>query len=384
MPDQHNLLSGGARVHLVAGTRPEAVKIAPLVRALIEVGLVPTVVDTGQQPGRVDEALRPFDLSAAVNLGIKRRDGGLAELMSLTIKAADDHLRLDAPAAVVVQGDTSTALAVGLAAHLRRIPLVHVEAGLRTGDRENPFPEETNRTLLADLADLHLAPTARAAAALAAEGHVGDHVLVSGNTVVDALQTLLPAARATGRAQWPKAADEQRLVVTVHRREAWGEGVQAVTQAVKELLGQRANLQAYVVTHPNPAVAADVRAALGDTERCTLLDPLPYDDMLAVLSGADAVLTDSGGIQEEAPTIGVQAVVARTTTERPEGIDTGWARLAGLQTASMVELVGQVLDGDGVAPGHNPYGDGEAGPRSALAIRWLLDGGERPKDWQGQ
>jgi UDP-N-acetylglucosamine 2-epimerase (non-hydrolysing) len=370
----------GPRVHLVAGTRPEAVKIAPLVAALTAAGLIPVVVDTGQQPGRVAEALAPFGLRPDIELGLQRRDGGLPELVALTTTSFDAHLSATQPAAVLVQGDTTTAFAVGLTAHLRGVPLVHLEAGLRTYDRANPFPEESNRTLLADLADLHLAPTPRAAAALSAEGVRGPKVIVTGNTVVDALQVVLPAARARHHAE----PDGRLLVVTVHRREAWGAGVRTVARSVAQLLAADDSLRAVVVTHPNPAVAGHVHAVLDGVERCELLPPLPYDDMLALLVRADAVLTDSGGIQEEAPTIGVKVVVAREVTERPEGVDSGWAVLTGLDPDRIVKEVGAVLaasDQPRSAAPANPYGDGRAAERSAAAIAWLLGRGARPADW---
>lgn len=370
-------------VALVVGTRPEAVKIAPLVPALLGAGLEPLVIDTGQQPGRVAEALAPFGLACDASLGLQRLDGGLNELIALAITAVDGYLRAHRPAAVLVQGDTSTAMAVGLAAAMLSIPVVHLEAGLRTGDRRQPFPEETNRTLLADLADLHLAPTPMAARALAAEGRTGDTVVVTGNTVVDALQVLLPQIvdrPLVDAISYPGGG--QLLAVTVHRREAWGEGVRAVAGAVATLLELHPELHAAVVTHPNPAVAADVREVLAGVPRCDLLPPLPYDDMLALLHRADVSLTDSGGIQEEAPTLRLPVVVARSVTERPEGIEAGWATLVGLDADAMVKAVSERLVNRTLPPStRNPYGDGQASERCAQAIGWLLGLASRPADW---
>jgi UDP-N-acetylglucosamine 2-epimerase (non-hydrolysing) len=372
-----------AEVSLVVGTRPEAVKIAPLAPALREAGLTPVIVDTGQQPGRVAEALAPFGLAADESLAVERRDGGLAELISLVVVAADRYLTRVKPDAVVVQGDTTSAMAVGMAAAMARVPVVHLEAGLRTGDRTRPFPEESNRMLLAGLADLHLAPTSRAAAALAREGHGSSSVLVTGNTVVDALRTLLP--RVSGRPLSEVVAvpaGRRLLAVTVHRREAWGAGVKSVAAAVADLLAAEPDLHAVVVTHPNPAVAADVRAVLGDTDRCTLLPPLPYDDMLTLLSASHVALTDSGGIQEEAPTLRLPVVVAREVTERPEGVAAGWATLVGLDRDAMVAAVRGWLHGRELpAAAESPYGDGRAAERCAAAIAWLLGRGPRPDEW---
>ncbi len=370
-------------IALVVGTRPEAVKIAPLVPALLGAGLEPVVIDTGQQPGRVAEALAPFGIVPDASLGLQRQDGGLNELISLAITGVDSYLRAKRPAAVLVQGDTSTAMAVGLAAAMLSIPVVHLEAGLRTGDRSQPFPEETNRTLLADLADLHLAPTPLAAAALAREGRAGDTVVVTGNTVVDALQDLLPQIIDRPLADGIRWNGEGRLLaVTVHRREAWGDGVRTVAGAVRTLLEQHPDLHAVVVTHPNPAVAADVRDVLTGLSRCDLLPPLPYDDMLALLHRADVSLTDSGGIQEEAPTLRLPVVVARSVTERPEGIEAGWATLVGLDADAMVKAVSERLTNRTLPPSAaNPYGDGRASERCAQAIAWLLGVGSRPADW---
>jgi UDP-N-acetylglucosamine 2-epimerase (non-hydrolysing) len=368
---------GMSRVHLVVGTRPEAVKVAPMVGALRHVGLRPSIIDTGQQSGRVNEALTPFALSADIELGIRRRDGSLAELISLTSMLVNSHLAATQPDAVLVQGDTTTALIVGLMAHLRRIPVIHLEAGLRTYDQTNPFPEETNRRLLADLADLQLAPTWRARESLLSERVPRERIIVTGNTIVDALSQLppTPATRT-----WPGP----RLVVTVHRREAWGAGVRTVATAVRRLLAQLPELRAIVVTHPNPAVAADVHAVLKGVERCELLPPQRYDSMLSLLRSADVVLTDSGGIQEEAPSLGVRVVVARETTERPEGVEAGWAVLAGLDEDRIVKEVTNLLDaGRPVSGPANPYGDGHAAQRAAQAVAWLLGHGHRPDDWAG-
>jgi UDP-N-acetylglucosamine 2-epimerase (non-hydrolysing) len=371
-------------VCLVVGTRPEAVKIAPLVPALREIGLEPIVIDTGQQPGRVAEALAPFGITPDGSLQIERVDGSLNELIALAITGVDRYLLSARPAAVLVQGDTSTAMAVGLAAAMLSIPVVHLEAGLRTGNRAQPFPEETNRVLLAGLADLYLAPTPRASRALAREGHTGKNVIVTGNTVVDALEFLLP--RVADRALpdgISYAGGGQLLAVTVHRREAWGEGVRTVARAVLALLKRYPQLHAAVVTHPNPAVAQDVRLVLDGVERCDLLPPLPYDDMLTLLRHSDVALTDSGGIQEEAPTLRLPVVVARSVTERPEGIDAGWATLVGLDEDLMVEEVGKRLESFELPAAHqNPYGDGAAAARCAGAIGWLLGERERPQDWQ--
>lgn len=373
-------------VAVIVGTRPEAVKVAPVVLAMRERRLPVRVVDTGQQPGRVDEALRPFGLEVADVLGVERADGTLPELVGQSVTRAAAWMQEVGPAAVLVQGDTTTAFAAAFTASMQGRHVVHLEAGLRTGDPALPFPEEINRMLIADVATLHLAPTPLAAAALAREGIAGEHVVVTGNTVVDALETLLPAAQ---HRPLPPALDDvanasKVLTVTVHRREAWGEGVRSVAAAVADLLDEHPELVAAVVTHPNPAVAADVRDVLGGTERCLVVDPLPYDDMLALLARSTVILTDSGGIQEEAPSLRVPCVVARSVTERAEGLEAGWVDLVGLHRSRIVEAVSARLAQPGIAVhAPNPYGDGRAAGRVTEAVLWHLGRGPRPSDWPG-
>lgn len=377
---------GPVDVDVVVGTRPEAVKVAPVVLALRARGLAVRLVDTGQQPDRVREALAPFGLAPQAGLGITRRDGGLAELSALTLTAVDAHLAAGPPRAVLVQGDTTTALSTATAAALRQVPVVHLEAGLRTGDRARPFPEELNRVLLAGLADLHLAPTARARAALLAEGVPAGSVLVTGNTVVDALDAQLVGLRGRPRPELAtRPAGSPLLVVTVHRREAWGAGVRAVAGAVRTLLAGHPRLHAVVVTHPNPAVAADVRAVLDGAERVRVVAPVPYDEMVTLLLHADLLLTDSGGLQEEAPTLGLPTLVARETTERPEGVEAGWARLVGLDPAAITAAADALLRAPATARpgGGNPYGDGRAAGRAAAGVAWLLGRADRPAEWSG-
>jgi len=373
-------------IDLILGTRPEAVKIAPLAHSLRQAGFAARLIDTGQQPGRVQEALAPFCLAVDTSLGIQRSSGELNELLALTLTAVQSHLGAALPAAVVVQGDTTTALATALAACMLRIPVVHLEAGLRTGDRSQPFPEETNRILLAGLATLHLAPTERAASALRREGHRDQNVVVTGNTIVDALHHLLPTLITKPMPPGVTADPRHQLmVVTVHRRESWGQGVRDVAGATRELLRRRPTLHAVVVTHPNPAVGADVRTVLNGSPRCDLLAPLPYDQMLTLLSRANLALTDSGGIQEEAPTLRIPAVVTRHTTERPEGVEAGWADLVGTDPTRIIAAVTDRLDSGGIPDTvGNPYGDGLAAVRAAQAIASLLGRAARPDRWEPQ
>jgi UDP-N-acetylglucosamine 2-epimerase (non-hydrolysing) len=394
------------RVHLVVGTRPEAVKMAPLALALRRAGVLePVLVATGQHPTMVAQVLDAFGLAPDVVCELHRTTGEQAELVAQLTPALDAVLA-GGSAAVVVQGDTTSALVGGLVAMWRRIPVVHLEAGLRSGDLAAPFPEEANRRLLGVFADLHLAPTARAAAALRAEAAAaGRHqsptraqpdpdsrVVLVGNSVVDAVLEVAAAVTAPDA----PAPDDPRLaavhdavtagrsrllLVTAHRRESWGAPLDRVLAATREIVEDRPDLVCVLPAHANPAVRAQVDAALGDHPRVVVTDPLPYPELCRLLARAALVLSDSGGIQEEAPSFGVPVVVLRDVTERTEAVDAGWAQLVGTDTARIVAAAKGVLDGDRVVPRTgNPFGDGHAAERSASAIAWLLGLADRPSE----
>lgn len=372
-------------IALIAGTRPEAIKVAPVALAIREAGRFDAViVGTGQHDAPVRQALDAFGLVPDVMLDLRRATGSLVELASLLMPALDAELERLAPAACVVHGDTISASSAALTAFWRRIPVVHLEAGLRTGDLAAPFPEEGNRVVIDHLCALHLAPTAEAAANLAREGLSGDSVIVTGNTVVDAIQYVagrdipfndprLVAAEAGGR---------RLVVVTVHRRESWGEPIRGVLQAVRRLVAMHPEIQVVLPAHPNPDVRRDVEHQLAGVERVLICDPLAYADMARLLSKVALVLTDSGGIQEEAPTFGVPVLVLRETTERPEGISAGLAKLVGVDPVRIIAEASAMLAGPGELRGGgrhpNPYGDGLAAVRSSEAIAWLLGQGARP------
>jgi UDP-N-acetylglucosamine 2-epimerase (non-hydrolysing) len=375
-------------VHLIGGTRPEAVKLAPVVLAMRAAGLVtPVMLASGQHPTMVNQALAAFDLTPDVTLTVERSTGTQAELLTEMIRQLDELWAVRTPAAVIVQGDTTTSLAGALAAFWRRIPVVHLEAGLRSGDLDSPFPEEANRRLVAQVAQLHLAPTPLAAMNLLDENIATGDVLITGNTVVDA--TLAVAGRklpfenpdvARARA----AAGDRRLVlVTAHRRESWGAPLDRILAAVKTLVATYPDIDVILPSHPNPAVRAQVEAALGGVDRVTVTDPLPYPDLSRLLSEAYLVLTDSGGIQEEAPSFGVPALVLREVTERVESLDAGCALLVGADTGVIVREAARLLDSpvrrDAMTAGGNPYGDGLAARRTAQATAALLGLAEHPE-----
>ena len=380
------------QVHLIVGTRPEAVKLAPLAAALRASGVVePVLVATGQHTTMVTQALEAFGQRPDVMLELDRSTGDQVELVSLLAPALDRVLAADGSAAVVVQGDTTSALVGGLVAFWRRTPLVHLEAGLRSGDLAAPFPEEANRRLVGVIADLHLAPTRRAAAALLREHVAADRVLVVGNTVVDAVLHVA-GSRTTGTGDPAidafldpagSGTPQGRLMLTTaHRRESWGEPLDRVLEAVEQILDEHPDLRCVLPAHANPAVRAQVDAALRGHPRVAVTDPLPYAVLTRLLATSTVVLSDSGGIQEEAPSFRVPVLVLRDVTERMEAVDAGWAQLVGTDSARIVAAAKEVLDGTYDLPvGANPFGDGLSGQRSADAIAWLLGLGARPADF---
>ena len=371
----------GVDVMLLAGTRPEAVKLAPLALALdAHPALRPVVVHSGQHTGMVEQALAPFGVAVDAWLDVPPRlTGGQAELVAGLLPPLDEVLRRFTPAALVVQGDTTTALAGALAAFWLGIPVVHLEAGLRTHDLAAPFPEEAARQMVSRLAALHLAPTLAAAAALRAEGVARQHIAVTGNTVVDAALTIagrdLPA-RDTALALLEMEiaeAGERLVLVTSHRRESWGAPLERTLAAVQLVVAEHPDVQVLFPAHPNPLVRTQVTAALGGVPRVTVTDPLDYPDLIRALRLASLVLTDSGGIQEEAPTFGTPVLVLRDVTERAEAVDAGCVWLVGTSTERIADMAAQVLRGD-LHPAEvgNPYGEGNAATLAVAAIEELL------------
>lgn len=367
-------------VVLLAGTRPEAVKLAPVAVALAERSrLTPVIVHSGQHPGMVEQALAPFGLVPDERLAVLRSAGGQAELFSALLPELDEVLARRVPAAVLVQGDTATTLAGALAAFWRGVPVVHLEAGLRTGNLAAPFPEEGNRQLVSRIASLHLAPTERAVEALRREQVPHRRIVLTRNTVVDAVRAIaardLPAG-SEDLARLESVLDRsggRLLLATVHRRESWGPQLDAVLAGVLRVVAAHPDVHALVPAHPNPSVRARVHAALDGHERVVVADPLGYPDLVRALRRSSLVVTDSGGIQEEAPTFGVPVLVARDTTERVEAVEAGCAFLVGADEERIVAAAARLLRrGRSVPCGENPYGDGNAGTRAAAAIEELV------------
>ncbi len=364
-------------VLLVAGTRPEAVKIAPVALALADHPVLrPLIVHSGQHEGMVEQALSAFGLKPDIVLDTPRVTGSQAELLAALVPAFDQVLRVRDPAVVLVQGDTTTALAGALAAFWRGIPVAHLEAGLRTGDLAGPFPEEGTRQMIARIASVHFAPTDDAASALVGEALSAAEIVVTGNTVVDAVRRVADAdlpvrdpALAALEEELDAGAD-RLVLVTVHRRESWGEPLERVLRAVRAMVDRHPDVRVLLPVHPNPAVRSAVRRVLGGHARIVVSEPLDYPDLVRALRRAALVLTDSGGIQEEAPSFGVPVLVLRESTERMPAVDAGCAWLVGTDTTRILAEAGWVLGSRlRLPPGHNPFGDG----RAAFRVRGALE-----------
>ncbi|GAA4410902.1 UDP-N-acetylglucosamine 2-epimerase (non-hydrolyzing) [Actinokineospora soli] len=366
-------------VLLLVGTRPEAVKAAPVALSLAAApDLCPVIVHSGQHEHMVDQALAPFGLLPDERLPVRRAGGGQAELVSALLPALDSLLARRKPAAVVVQGDTTTTLAGALAAFWRGIPVAHLEAGLRTGDLTSPFPEEGNRQMVARIAALHLAPTADSARALRAESVPVPDIVVTGNTVVDAVRIIAaadrpPADPAFAALEPDLDAGARLVLVTVHRRESWGAPLDDVLSAVRALVERHLDLRVLLPAHPNPDVRAQVDRALAGVPRATVTDPLTYPDLVRALRRSSLVISDSGGIQEEAPTFGVPVLVTRDVTERMEAVRAGCARLVGTDRTRVLTAADQALAANlRLAADRNPFGDGHAATRVVEALRRLI------------
>ncbi|MEZ5183916.1 MAG: UDP-N-acetylglucosamine 2-epimerase (non-hydrolyzing) [Acidimicrobiales bacterium] len=369
------------RLLVVAGTRPEAIKVAPVVLAARRgLGVRAEVVATGQHTDILEPALARFGIEPDHRLPpLGRLGAGQADLLGRLLPAMEELVAGTAPDAVLVQGDTASALAGAMVGFWQRVPVVHLEAGLRSFDTDNPFPEETYRRLIADLAALHLAPTSAAVANLAREAVPTDRILRIGNTVVDAARIAAEHAPEVGR------GGRRLVLVTVHRRENWGGPLCDVAVAVRQLVEAFDDLEVVIPLHPNPLVRRPLVNELGDLERVRLVAPMDHATLIGHLRAATLVLTDSGGIQEEAPTFGTPVLVLRTTTERPEAVDAGCARLVGTDPAVVLgraaELLADAEAHRAMAHVANPFGDGEAGRRAVEAVRWLLGLGSRPAEW---
>jgi UDP-N-acetylglucosamine 2-epimerase (non-hydrolysing) len=354
----------------VVGTRPEAIKMAPIVHALRRRrGLAVQLLLTGQHRGLLDQALAAFGLRGDLDLDLMRPNQSLSGLAARILNGLDPLLEQSPPAMVLAQGDTTTVMATAIACFYRRIPFGHVEAGLRTGDMQHPFPEEFNRVVAGRAAALNFAPTEGARRALLREGVAPETVHVTGNTVIDAL---LDVARRAPAAL-PGLPHSGRLVLmTMHRRESFGPPAEQVLAAVRRLCTAFPDLHVLYPVHPNPNVRDLAHAMLGGHPQVTLTEPLGYPELVAAMRHCTLVLTDSGGLQEEAPALGKPVLVLREVTERPEAIDLGVAKLVGTDPdrilAEASELLGSPAAYAAMAKGVSPYGDGRAAERIAALV----------------
>ncbi|MEN1678054.1 MAG: UDP-N-acetylglucosamine 2-epimerase (non-hydrolyzing) [Planctomycetota bacterium] len=372
------------RIAVLMGTRPEAIKLAPVISALADAdGLEPFVVNTGQHRELIDQVISRFGIHVDRDLAVMRPDQSLATLTGRLVTAIDEVLVATDPSMVIVQGDTTTVLAGALASFYRRVPVGHVEAGLRTGDLASPFPEEANRRLTTTLAALHFAPTERSEQNLLAEGVDASRVLVTGNTVIDALHMEVARQRAPETREaitrqltaivGPEFGERPMVLVTGHRRENFGEGFQQICDALAELARRHAETLFVYPVHLNPNVKQVVHQRLGDAKNIRLVPPQSYREFVALLERCTLVLTDSGGVQEEAPSLGKPVLVMRDTTERPEGVDAGTVKLVGPVAEAIIENAHRLLTDSAayrqMAEATNPYGDGQASGRIVGAIQ---------------
>jgi len=385
-------------VALVFGTRPEAIKLVPLIRALEgDPRFAVRLVVTGQHREMLDEILKPFGITPHVDLGIMQPGQSLNGIVARAVPLLDRFLTDEKPAMVVIQGDTTSAFCAALAAFHRRIPVAHVEAGLRSFDRHHPFPEEANRRMTSCLADLHLAPTDRSAANLRQEGIPEDRIVVTGNTVVDALLMALrlpddAVASVTGPAAVPALRGDGRMVlITLHRRENWdapasdgsgGSVLDGILGGIRRSAEAHPSVDFIYPVHLNPGVQAPARRILGGTSNIHLVAPITYIPFVRLMARATAIVTDSGGIQEEAPTLGVPVFVLRKTTERPEGLAAGTNRLIGTAPADLERELGDLLASGPrppvTIPAPNPFGDGRAAERTRDAMLRFMEAANAP------
>ena len=364
---------GSRRILTLLGTRPEAIKLFPLVHALeADPRFESRVCVSAQHRVMLDQVLAIAGITPHHDLDVMQPDQSLDALTTVLVTGLGRAMDAEKPDWVVVQGDTATAMAGALAAHHRKIPVCHVEAGLRSGNIHHPWPEEINRKIIATIAALHCAPTETAAAALGRENVDPGNIHVVGNTVIDALHWITARIEREPGLAGALAGLEQRFAgkriigVTSHRRESFGEGMKAIAAAIRRLAA-RPDVAVIFPLHLNPNVREIMERELAGLDNVALLEPLDYPHFVRLLALAELVLTDSGGVQEEAPALGKPVLVMRETTERPEGVAAGTAKLVGTHTDTIVAETERLLDDPAayaaMARAHNPFGDGNSAPR---------------------
>ena len=382
------------RIMTIYGTRPEAIKVAPIIKAIErEDDLENVIVVTGQHREMLDQVNTMFDIVPDHDLNIMSTGQSLNGIVANVISGVDGILDQERPDAVIVQGDTSTVMGAAIATFNRQVPVIHLEAGLRSGDINSPFPEEANRKLTSQLTTLHLAPTATSRSNLTREDVSEDDIVTTGNSVIDALHHAnrnVDVIFDDGQLEALKLAKSEGsagpiLLVTAHRRENLGAAMEDIGAAIAELARAFPHLTIVFPIHLNPLVRASIRPAVEGLANVLLIEPLSYAQFTRALSLADIVLTDSGGVQEEAPSLGKPVLVMRENTERPEAVVAGTVKLIGTRRQRLVEEVALLLDSNeaysAMSNAVNPYGDGNAAQRTVAAIKWKLNGSERPTDF---
>lgn len=363
------------RVCIILGTRPEAVKLAPVIRTFQQDPAFATqVVLTGQHKEMVDQVMQLFELQADHDLAIMQHGQTLTDITCRSLRGLDELFQKLQPQIVLVQGDTTTAFAAALAAFYRQIPVGHVEAGLRTDSIYNPYPEEANRRLISQITQLHFAPTSLSVENLERSGVLGK-IYNTGNTVIDALLDVAdrnPTCPVPGL-EW----DQYRVILsTVHRRENWGEPLKDIATGFLQVLDKFPDTALLLPMHRNPTVREPLQSRLGDHPRVFLTEPLDYAELVGAIQRSYLLLTDSGGLQEEAPSLGKPVLVLRETTERPEAVMAGTAKLIGTTPESILQETGRLLSQPDayqeMATAINPFGDGHASERIAQAVKDFL------------
>jgi len=372
----------------VYGTRPEAVKLAPLIQAIDgDPDVESSIVVTGQHREMLQQVNDIFGIEPHVNLDVFEPGQGLNQLAAKVFERFDPIMAEVNPDAVLVQGDTTTVATVAVASFYRSIPVVHLEAGLRSHNILSPFPEEANRKIATQVSSLHLAPTQLSKKNLVAENVDPDAIVVTGNTVIDALLYAVNQPHQTQVSALDRVLTSGRRIIlaSTHRRENWGEPMVRIAQALRHLAQAYADHVVVLPMHTNPKVRQSLTPHLEDIDNVVLIEPLGYQDFTALLARSHIVITDSGGVQEEAPSLGKPVLVLRDNTERPEAVDAGTVRLVGTSVDEIISQATILLDDEptylAMARAVNPYGDGEATVRSLAAIKHLLGMGKREPEF---
>ena len=378
------------KILFVFGTRPEAIKMAPVVKLFRQSNDFESIVcTTGQHREMLDQSMRIFEIESDHELKVMKKNQTLSQLTVNLLSELDIVLEEIKPDLLFVQGDTTTSLVGGLAAYYNKIPIAHIEAGLRTGNKYKPFPEEKNRHMLSVLSDLHFSPTDLSRKNLIREGVDEGKIWVTGNTVIDAMQMILSSQESDLEEEKklssflnreigidftsPPESMPKIILVTGHRRENFGEGIQSVCEGLLEIAKQRPDVLIVYPVHLNPKVQVPVKELIGEVDNIKLISPIDYEKFLFLLKKSYIVLTDSGGIQEEAPSLGKPVLVTREVTERPEGVEAGTVKLVGTDKKILIQEINKLFDDPSYYKSFskvsNPYGDGNAASRIIEVIR---------------